>query len=168
MRRFAAAAAVVAVLGLGACFGPQNDLTESGKGKPVLSIEFPATVAAGEPATAKLTVENPGPGDMSSVVVAFATVGVPAASGPIPADLVPISSSRDNPAVAGITPEPESVSRDGIVYVFEGLEEGTSTEIRFELVAPGRPGIAANSVSVYDGSEADRIRGVRLETLVTG
>ena len=166
MRRVAAAAA--ALLALGACFGPATDLTEDGRGKPVLSIEFPDTVAPGESATATLTVENPGPGDMSSVVVAFATVGVAAASGPIPADLVPISSSRDNPAVAEVTPAPESVSRDGVVYVFEGLEEGATAEILFEIVAPDQAGTAANSVSVYDGAETDRIRGVRLETLVTG
>lgn len=166
MRRVAAA--LMVLVALSGCFGPRTNLTESGKGKPLLSIDFPETVAPGSSATATLTVENPGPGDMGSIVVAFAAVGVAAASGPLPADLVPISSSRDNPAVVAVTPEPETVSRDGVVYVFRGLAEGTTTEIRFEIVVPEEPGTAANSVSVYDGSEPDRIRGVRIETLVTG
>lgn len=166
MRRFAASA--LALLLLGACFGPDTNLTDGGKGRPVLSVDFPPSVAPGAPATATLTVENPGPGDMASVVVAFAPVGVAAASGPLPADLVPIAFTRDNPAVAAVTPEPRSVSRDGIVYVFGGLEEGATTEISFEIVVPEETGTAANSVSVYDGAEPDRIRGVRLETLVRG
>jgi hypothetical protein len=166
MRRLAAA--LVVLLGLGACFGPDANLTKGGKGKPVLSIDFPDTVPAGAPATATLTVENPGPGDMGSIVVAFATVGVAAASGPPPAELVPVSTSPDNPSVASVTPEPQSVSRDGVVYVFGGVAEGATTEIRFEIVAPEETGRAANSVSVYDGAEPDRISGVRIETLVTG
>lgn len=166
MRRLALASVVL--VALAACFGPDPNLTDSGKGKPALSIEFPEEVEAGGTATATLTVENPGPGDMSSVVVAFASVGVAAASGPLPAELVPITTSGDNPAIASVTPEPRSVSEDGVIYVFDGLREGESLEVEFAIRAPETPGPAANSVSVYAGDEADRIRGLRLETVVRG
>jgi hypothetical protein len=166
VRRARAAAAVL--LMLAACFGPDPNQTESGKGLPVLSVEFPESVAAGSTNTATLTVENPGPGDIESVVVAFAAVGVAAASGPLPAELVPAASGRDNPAVASVEPEPRSVSPDGVVYVFDGLEEGASLEIAFRIVAPERAGTAANSISVYDGADASRIRGLRVDTVVTG
>lgn len=166
MRRLVAAA--TALLALGACFGPDPNVSESGKGLPVLEAEFPEAVTRGSTATATLTVENPGPGDMSAVVVAFASVGVAAASGPIPVDLVPITTTRDNPAIESVTPEPQSVSDDGVIYVFDGLEEGGTMEISFVIRAPLETGPAANSVSVYSGDEADRIRGLRLETVVRG
>lgn len=166
MRRLAVAAALLLVPA--ACFGPDPNVTESGKGLPFLEIDFPPRVQARSTHTATLTVENRGPGDMGSVVVAFASVGVAGASGPLADDLVPISVGGDNPAIASITPEPESVSDDGVVYVFGGLPEGETMTIEFEIVAPDTPGPAANSVSVYDGAESDRIRGLRLETLVTG
>jgi hypothetical protein len=156
------------LLFLVACLGPDPNLTDSGKGLPVLSVDFPATVAAGSTNTATLTVENPGPGDMGSVVVAFAAVGVAAASGPLPVELVPIAADRDNPAVRTVRPRPESVSPDGVVYVFEGLQVGETMPIEFAIVAPDEQGPAANSVSVYDGGETNRIRGLRLETVVTG
>lgn len=167
MRRLVAAAGAAAVLLIG-CFGPDPNLTESGKGKPVLAVDFPDAVSPGEVATATLTVENPGPGDIRIVTVAFAGVGVPAASGPLPVDLVPITTTPDNPAVRSVEPQPQSVSNDGVVYYFGGLEEGETMEIAFEIVAPEEPGPAASSVSVYDGREPDRIRGVRLETVVRG
>lgn len=166
MKRLAAAACVVGLLS--ACFGPDPSLTEAGKGKPVLGLDFPETLAAGATATAMLTVENPGPGDMSSLVVAFASVGAPAAEGSLPADLVPVTTSSENPAIASITPEPNDISPDGVVYVFDGIAEGSSVEISFEIVAPDDRGRFANSVSVYDGQETDRVAGLRLETLVTG
>lgn len=162
------AAAVVLLTLLGGCFGPDPNVTESGKGKPVLSIEFPESVERGSTATAALTVENPGPGDMGSVVVAFAPVGVAAASGPLPAELVPLAASDENPAVASIDPKPRDVSGDGVVYVFDGLAEGETREISFDIRVPDEPGPAANSVSVYAGEDASRIRGLRLETVVTG
>lgn len=166
MRRLAAAAAVLALAP--ACFGPDPNLTDSGKAKPLLTVEFPEAVSRGALETATLTVENPGPGDMSSVVVAFASVGVAAASGPLPHELVPITTTSENPAVESVTPEPRSVSDDGVIYVFDGLEEGATMEISFRIRVPLEPGPAANSVSVYAGDEADRIRGVRLETVVRG
>lgn len=167
MRRLVPAI-VAALTLLPACFGPDPNLTETGKGKPVITAEFPETASGGAIETATLTIENPGPGDMSSVVVAFVTVGVAAASGPLPNDLVPITTSADNPAVVSITPEPRSVSDDGVVYVFDGLEEGETMEIAFRIRVPTEPGPAASSVSVYAGDEADRIRGLRIQTTVTG
>jgi hypothetical protein len=166
MRRLLAGALALALLP--ACFGPDPNLTESGKGKPLVTVEFPASASAGSVQTATLTVENPGPGDMGSVVVAFASVGVPAASGPLPGELVPVTTTAENPAITAVTPEPDNVSDDGVVYVFGGLEEGARMEISFSIRVPAERGPAANSVSVYAGEEADRIRGVRLETVVTG
>lgn len=160
--------AVLALALLAACFGPDPNLTESGKGKPLLTVEFPERASRGSLATATLTIENPGPGDMGSVVVAFVTVGVAGASGPLPAELVPVTTSSDNPAIASVSPEPRDVSDDGVVYVFDGLEEGQSREISFEIRVPIEPGPAANSVSVYAGEDADRIKGVLLQTEVTG
>lgn len=151
-----------------ACFGPDPNLTDDGKGKPLVGVEFPETVDAGSVNTATLTVENPGPGDIGTVTVAFAGVGVPAASGPLPVDLVPITTTSDNPAVASVEPEPRKVSNDGVVYYFGPLPEGETLDIVFEIVAPEQPGPAASSVSVYDGNDTDRIRGLRLATEVTG
>ena len=165
MRR---ACAVMLVLSLTACFGPDPNLTESGKGKPLIAADFPEQADAGSVATATLTVENPGPGDIGTVTVAFAGVGVPAASGPLPVDLVPITTSSENPAFRSIDPEPEDVSDDGVVYYFGALPEGETLEIAFDIVVPDEPGPAASSVSVYDGNDTERIRGLRLETEVTG
>ena len=153
---------------LAGCFGPDPNLTESGKGKPLLTVEFPAQATRGSVETATLTIDNPGPGDMGSVVVAFATVGVAGASGPLPAELVPLATSSDNPAVESVTPEPREVSDDGVVYVFDGLEEGGSLEISFDIRLPDEAGPAANSVSVYAGEDADRVKGLLLQTVVTG
>lgn len=161
------AVATVLLLAAG-CFGPDPNLTESGKGKPLLEVEFPEESAAGSVETATLTVENPGPGDIEILTVAFAGVGVPAASGPLPVDLVPITTTQDNPAVRSVDPEPQRVSNDGVVYYFGPLDEGETTEIAFEIVLPKTPGPAASSVSVYDARAIDRIRGLRLATAVKG
>ncbi|MDQ4024395.1 MAG: hypothetical protein M3217_02730 [Actinomycetota bacterium] len=162
------AGAALALLVAAACFGPDPNLTDDGKGKPVITAEFPAEVEAGSVNTATLTVENPGPGDIGTVTVAFAGVGAPAASGPLPVDLVPITTSPENPVFRSIEPEPRNVSDDGVVYYFGPLPEGETVEIAFEIVAPDEPGPAASSVSVYDGNDTDRIRGLRLATEVTG
>ena len=166
MRRLAAGAVVLTLLA--GCFGPDPNLSEGGKGLPVLSVDFPPTVEAGSTAMATLSVENPGPGDMSSVVVAFASVGVAAASGPLPAELVPLGAGRDDSAIESVRPAPRSVSDDGVIYVFDGLREGESLEVTFSIRVPDDPGPAANSGSVYAGDESDRIRGLRLETEVRG
>lgn len=167
MRGVVATASAVLVL-LTGCFGPDPNLTESGKGKPVLSVEFAEEAAPGAVETATITVENPGPGDIEVLTVAFAGVGVPAASGPLPDELVPITTTSDNPAVRSVEPEPQKVSNDGVVYYFGPLPEGETTEVSFDLVLPDTPGSAASSVSVYDAREPDRIRGLRLATAVRG
>ncbi|HEV2756707.1 MAG TPA: hypothetical protein VG318_13135 [Actinomycetota bacterium] len=168
MKRTRLAAAVALSLVLPACFGPDPNLTDDGKGKPLITADFPGEVDAGSVATATLTVENPGPGDIGSVAIAFAGVGAPAASGPLPVELVPITTSPDNPAIRSVEPEPRKVSDDGVVYFFGVLPEGEALEVAFEIVAPDEPGPAASSVSVYDGTDTDRIRGLRLATEVTG
>lgn len=166
MRRVAVAA--IALLLLTGCFGPDPNLTETGKGKPLLTVDFPDTAAPGSVATATFTVENPGPGDIRSVALAFASVGAAAASGPLPVELVPITTTEENPAIESITPEPRNVSPDGVVYFFDPLAEGESVEIAFDIRVPDEPGPAANSVSVYAAEDTARIRGLRLETVVTG
>ncbi|HEX2296812.1 MAG TPA: hypothetical protein VHN37_16085 [Actinomycetota bacterium] len=166
MRRLRPAA--LALVLLAGCFGPNPNVTESGKGKPLLSVEFPDTAAPGSVETATMTVENPGPGDIRTLAIAFASVGVAGASGPLPADLVPLTTTSDNPAVVSITPEPQEVSADGVVYYFGPLPEGETTEIEFRIRVPESPGPAANSVTAYAGEETDRIRGLRLDTMVTG
>ncbi len=160
MWRGLAAFAVVAVLG-GACVSGAP-LTGSGAGIPVVSADFPPHSKAATTQTAVLQVSNPGPADMDSLVVAFARAGDPE----LPAPIVDASAGGDNPSVSGVRPEPVGVSSDGVVYRFQGLEEGASTSITFELVVPADPGPAANAVQVYDGSDIERAAGVRLETTV--
>lgn len=165
MRRFLAA--VSALLVLGGCVQGAGDLTETGMGFPRLSAEIPETVATGENVVAKLTVENPGPGDMDSVMIAFAPIGPGQGETSIPVPLVGITAPDEtNPSVVEVSPQPEGVGQGGVVYRFGALEEGDSLVISFTLKAPVVPGTAANSVQVYDGSDVSRARGVRLQTLV--
>lgn len=149
MRRVAAAC--VALLALPACF-----LFREHDDDLILGVAIPDSASPGEVVSAELTVENPGPEDMSRVVVAFATVGVAAASGPIPNELVPVTAK----------PAPRSVSDDGVVYVFEGVDAGEETTITFELRVPEEPGPAASSLSVYAGDDTERISGALLQTVV--
>ena len=161
MRRVAAAGIVLVMLP--ACF-----LFREHDDDPVLDADMPATAEAGEVVTAALTVENPGPEDMSNVVVAFATVGVAAASGPIPSELVPVTTTADNPVIESVQPAPVDVSPDGVVYVFEGLGADEQTTISFDIRVPEQAGPAANSVSVYAGDDTERISGLLLQTVVRG
>ena len=149
-----------------ACYASDSNLSESGKGKPTLTVEFPSTVSPASTHDLVLEVSNPGPGAMDSVFVAFTNVAIPGTG--LGSALVPFSSGGENPAVAGIDPEPESVSDDGAVYRFPGLSAGTSTTITFSLVVPQERGPAASSVQVYDGSELDRAAGERVATTVQG
>lgn len=158
--------ATLALAAGGACFASGGDLTASGKGKPQLVVEFPATVAPASTEDLVLDVSNPGPGDMDSVLVAFTHVGVPGSG--LGEALVPFASGGENPAVQSVDPEPESVSEDGVVYRFAGLAAGESTTITFSLVMPSVRGPASNSVQVYDGSEVDRAVGERVSTTVQG
>ncbi|HVM34352.1 MAG TPA: hypothetical protein VM784_03310 [Actinomycetota bacterium] len=140
------------------CFG-DGELTSSGKGRPQVEVEFPASVRAGSVADATITVTNPGPGDMSGVAITFARVGnfYP---------IVDVASGGENPAVANVDPEPDRVDRAAVVYRFGALREGESGVYRFGLVVPDRRGPAANSVTVSAAEDLERIRGLRLETVV--
>lgn len=150
------------------CFqGGDEDLTSEGKGKPTVTIDFPSSVEPGSTQTASLEVTNPGPGDMPSVVVAFAFVGPVATEGELPPAIVTVGTKGENPSIKGVDPPPGGVSPDGVVYVFEGLEAGAAMRITFEIVVPEEPGSAANSVTVYDGADPSRAAGARLQTTVT-
>jgi hypothetical protein len=151
------AAALLLALSLVACYGTGSD---SGPLPPELAIAFPETSDAGSVQTMTLTVTNPGPEPMSSVVVSFLRVG---AAHPI----VDGAAHRDNPAIASIDPEPLTVDRAAVVYQFEGLADGESATIEFRLKVPTRRGVAANSVQVSDGGAPSRLGGIRLETTVT-
>jgi hypothetical protein len=61
---------------------------------------------------------------------------------------------------------PAGISQDGVLYTFEGLDEGESGTFIFDVKVPEQPGTAANSVQVYDGQELERASGVRVETTV--
>lgn len=149
-----------------ACYGGDSNLTESGKGKPTLTVEFPERVNAGATADLVLEISNPGPGAMDSVFVAFTHVGVPGSG--LGNALIPFATGGENPAIESIDPEPQSVSEDGSVYRFSGLPAGSSTTITFAVVAPTQRGPAANSVQIYDGSELERGTGKRVSTTVQG
>ena len=142
-----------------------DELTEAGHGFPRPSIEFPATAPAGSVQTAVLTIENPGPGDIDSLFVTF-VLASPMGGGDIPMPIANGGPGGRDPNVVSISPKPVGVDDAGVNYRFEGLPEGESTEITFELRVPERPGIAANSVVVSAGEEIERARGVRLQTEV--
>lgn len=152
---FLAAVAVAAT----ACFGAETDVTASGKGLPRVELDFPLRTRAGSVATATFTVSNPGPGDMQGVAITFARVGN---SYPI----VDAGSRRRNPAVAGIDPAPRGIDSTGVVYRFGGLGAGDSAAYEFRLIVPDRRGPAANSVTVSAAEDLERMRGLRLETVV--
>lgn len=162
------------LLVLTSCFrGDDPNITASGKGKPEISAEIPATVEAGSVQQAAIEVTNPGPGDLEILAIAFALVGPVGEQGEFPTAIVPLGARRQNPAVVSVTPEPTGISDDGTVYTFGPLEggaprisEGDSIAIVFELRMPEREGPAANSVQAYDGNEIERARGVRLSTEV--
>lgn len=157
-------AALGAVLLVTGCFGPDPDITPEGKGFPELAIEFPAATEAGSVETATLTIVNPGPAEMGSVVVAFSRLGDPQ----LPLPVVEVTARGEQSPVRDVEPAPEAVSQDGVVYRFGSLAEGETLEVTFELAVPDIDGPAGNAVLVYDGREPDRARGVRLETEVEG
>lgn len=149
-----------------ACYTSRGNLTESGKGKPTLTVTFPAKASPGAVEELVLEVSNPGPGDMDSVVVAFTQVGIPGSG--VGNALIPFSTGGENPAVERIEPSPDSVYEDGSVFSFGGLAEGSTTTITFSVKVPTTRGPAANSVQVYDGSEPERGTGERVSTTVEG
>jgi hypothetical protein len=149
-----------------ACYGPDPDVSPAGRGVPELSLQFPETTEAGSTATAVLTVTNPGPEAMSQVVVAFIRVGPGGGSSELPTPIVDGAARRRNPAIVSITPEPNAISLPAVEFTFDGLAEGESRDIEFELRIPEVRGPAANSVTVYEGSDPQRARGIRLQTMV--
>ena len=161
------AACALALVALSACYGSgSSDLSREGHGRPRLSIEFPSSTTAGATEELVVHVSNPGPGAMDSIFLAFTNVGVPGSG--IGTALVPFGRRGENPAIASVSPEPDAVSDDGVVYRFPGLEVGASATITFSVVVPSTPGPAANSLQVYDGSEPDRAAGIRVGTTVRG
>ena len=158
MRRLVVACLACASL-LVACTGPDANVTESGAGKPQLTIEFPETAGSGDVVTASLQVTNPGPRDMDSIVVSFVRVGDPR----LPQPIVEPRKGRRLSGIEDIRPEPRGQSPADATYAFQGIPEGESLTLEFDLRVPEGPGTFGNSVQVYDGSEVDRAAGVRLE-----
>lgn len=142
-------------------------VTESGKGLPVLTLEFPERTAPGSEQVSVLRVHNPGPGDIGRLVVSFVRVGAPASEG-LPNPIVDPGRGPSSGKVVKVEPRPLSVSPDGVVYRFTGLAEGDARTIEFTLRVPRAAGLAANSVTVYDDLDPARARGARLETTVEG
>lgn len=159
-------AAVSSCLVLVSCFGQDPNLTDSGKGKPQVTVEFPEQVQRRSVESAVVAVTNPGPGDMSGFSIEFSLVGK-AGGESLPTPLVAPGSGEESPSIEGVAPEPTAVSLEGVRFFFGGLAEGESTEVRFEIEAPDEPGVAANAVIVSDVDEIDRSRGVQLVTEVT-
>lgn len=157
-------AALLGLVVFTACAGPDPNLTESGTGKPQVTAEFPEQAAAGQVVTAVITITNPGPEDMTSVVVSFARVGDPS----LPYPIVEPLPNRARAGIDDIRPDPTGESPPDATYTFGPLAEGDSTTLEFDLVIPDRDGTVGNSVQVYDGAEPERARGVRIETEVTG
>ena len=157
-------AGAIALLLLAACVGPDPNVTEGGKGKPELELAFPRSAAPGSIQVAELTITNPGPGDMESVVVAFSRLGDPS----LPAPVVDVAGRGREGAVEDVSPEPNAISQDGIIYTFDAIAEGDSTTITFRLRMPVTPGPAGNAVLVYEGRDPERARGVRLEIEIEG
>jgi hypothetical protein len=165
VRRFAIVLFVSALMGA-ACYSTDPDVSPAGGGLPELEIEFPASSERGTVQPAVMTITNPGPRPMSTLVVAFARVGPAGGGGELPTPIVDGGARRRNPAIVSIDPEPEAVSLAAVEYTFDGLAEGQSTEITFALKVPDATGESANSVTVYEGSDPSRIRGARLQTIV--
>ena len=150
-----------------ACFGPDPNRTASGAGLPTFEIDFPVEAPAGSIQTMTLTITNPGPEPISSVVVAFARVGPSEGGAELPVPIVDGGFKQRNPAIKAVRPEPREISQSATEFFFGPLPEGESTTVEFDLLIPDVSGEAANSVTVYDGSDPDRIRGARLSTTVS-
>ena len=149
---------------LAGCFSSGAELSSSGKALPVVTVDFVAVAQPGSVHTSALAIDNPGPGDISSLVVTFARVGAPAAEG-LPNPIVDPGRGPDSGTVVDVRPRPSAASPD-VFYRFGPLPEGESITISFDLRVPEELGPAANSVTVYDDADPGRARGVRLETTV--
>ncbi len=146
------------------CFRDTSNLTPSGRGRPEVTVRFPSVVEAGSVRTATVAIDNPGPGNISTVVVSFSLLGSPREG--VEDALVVAGRGANSPSVVGVDPEPVAASEGGTIYRFGGLEEGETMKIRFDLEVPPIRGKAANAVLVYDGTEVRRAKGTRLETTV--
>lgn len=164
MKRTVVAGLTLAVL-MSGCFANSEPTTETGKGLPELTVTFPELVDAGSLQTVEIEISNPGPGDMQSLVVSFSRVGVGGGE-ELPEPLVDVAIRGQEQQVISIEPSPTSISADGVVYVFDGLAEGESTTIHFEVRVPNVDGRVANSVVIYDAQDVERARGVSLEAEV--
>lgn len=158
-------------VGMVACYGPDPNLTESGKGRPYVEVSFPPTAGPGSVQEAEVTVTNPGPGDIVRLLVSFTFVGVQGEGDP-PVPLVAPAGGR-NRAVVSVRPAPAAVAEDGTVYSFGEpgdafLPAEETRTIVFRLEVPARDGVAANSVTAYDGEDPTRARGALLRTDVGG
>ncbi|HVF54329.1 MAG TPA: hypothetical protein VNC78_12110 [Actinomycetota bacterium] len=149
-----------------ACYGDEQNLTETGRGIPLVGVDFPSSTTAGATETLTVAISNPGPGDMRSVVVAFALVGPTGGAAEVPTPLIGIGRGKTNPAIAAVRPEPDAISPDAVLFVFGSLPEGGNLAVEFDVVVPSAIGVAANSVTVYDGDEPERAGGIRLQTTV--
>lgn len=149
-----------------ACYGPDPETSPAGRGLPEVAVQFPSSSEAGSTETAVITIENPGPEAMTHVVVAFVRVGPGGGSTELPTPIVDGAARRRNPAIVNIDPQPNAVSLPAVEFTFDGLEEGESMDIHFDLKIPELTGPAANSVTVYDGADPQRADGVRLQTIV--
>lgn len=156
-------ACLACAISLVACTGPDPNVTETGAGKPQLTVEFPEAAESGDVVTASLEISNPGPRDMDSIVVSFVRVGDPS----LPQPLVEPRKGRLQSGIEDIRPEPNGQSPADATYAFGGIPEGESLTLEFDLRIPEGPGMFGNSVQVYDGSEVDRAAGVRLEIEVS-
>ncbi|MEA2461221.1 MAG: hypothetical protein QOH90_1398 [Actinomycetota bacterium] len=166
--RTCVAACFAALLALTSCAAGGEELTSSGKGYPRPTIEFPAVTAPGSEQKAVLTIENPGPGDIPVLLVTF-VMAAPASPGQgFPVPIVNGGPGGKDPNVVSIDPEPDAVDARGVNYRFGALPEGETTSITFTLRVPKEAGPAGNAITVSDGSEVERARGVRLQTNVEG
>ena len=167
--RSAFLACCVVLVAMTACFGPDPNVSDSGKGIPLPVIEFPGTVEPGAIEIATLEVTNPGPEEIQAVVVAFARLGFMApGQTELPTPLIEPKVQGEPSAILGVEPEPVGTNENGLVFRFGPLAEGESMSIEFELQMPDDPGSFGNSIQVYAGEDVERARGVRLLTEVKG
>lgn len=158
---------VVIALIATACLGVDTNVTESGKGVPEVTLDFPRSVDTGSTSTLRVSVANPGPGDIDSLFIAFAAVGIGGRQGNALPLVVPTRRGTSR-SVAAVQPDPVAVGGGGVIFRFGPLDVDESADFNFEIVAPEEPGTYANSVQAYDGLDTERISGVALETEVRG
>lgn len=149
-----------------ACFPPDTELTDAGRGLPDLTAEIEPVLEPGSTTQLSVIITNPGPGDMTSVIVSFSRVGA-SAQEELPQPLVDVGVQKESDSIIGSDPEPESISLDAMTYKFAGLREGESVTIVFELKVPKQQGAYANALVAYDGVDVERARGIRINATVS-